>query len=468
MISKSNAPDGKKRSLILAGGGMRLAYQAGTLMALEEAGMNFQHVDATSGGIFNAAMLASGLKPREIAYRWRSLNMKDFVSTRPWKKYLRPLHMEGYMDADNIRDKVFKHLGISIARIRSNDEGTYTFNVCNFAEKSVESIRQDSIEMEHLLAGVSLPMVMPAQKLGETYYTDAVWIKDANLLSATDQGSDEIWLVWAIGNNKDYLPGALNQYVHMIEMSANGGLLEEYRHINHLVKTGSIQEPKFQVIKPTFPLPLDPDLFFGKIDARSLINMGYADAKEMLLKMDPNGVTMDANASKMQFPGDRFNTTMEFEGTIPWSQSSALVTLHLFLRVLAFREGSMKLEFFGSIFFGESGEELCLYNSSLTQGSDSLLGQASVLDNGQEYRLEWEAKIPPSYDILLGLGFKEIMLKVYPEGGSLENMEASTLYQKIGPRIKGIFTTNLRTAKGTPGSIIAKHRLWSKVLSHEI
>ncbi|MEX0882971.1 MAG: patatin-like phospholipase family protein, partial [Cyclobacteriaceae bacterium] len=56
-----------KRSLILAGGGMRVAYQAGVLLALEEAGIEFTHVDGTSGGIFNVAMLASGLKPKEIA-----------------------------------------------------------------------------------------------------------------------------------------------------------------------------------------------------------------------------------------------------------------------------------------------------------------------------------------------------------------------------------------------------------------
>jgi len=51
---------GPQRSLILAGGGMRVAYQAGALRALFEAGLTFAHADGTSGGTMNLAMLFSG------------------------------------------------------------------------------------------------------------------------------------------------------------------------------------------------------------------------------------------------------------------------------------------------------------------------------------------------------------------------------------------------------------------------
>jgi len=71
-----------KRSLILAGGGVRLAYQAGVLQALHESKKEFNHIDGTSGGIFNAAMLASGLGPDEMADRWRKLDIKHFMSAR--------------------------------------------------------------------------------------------------------------------------------------------------------------------------------------------------------------------------------------------------------------------------------------------------------------------------------------------------------------------------------------------------
>ena len=62
--------------MILAGGGVRLAYHAGVLVALEEEGLSFTHVDGTSGGIFGTAMLASGIAPSDAAVRWRNLKLK--------------------------------------------------------------------------------------------------------------------------------------------------------------------------------------------------------------------------------------------------------------------------------------------------------------------------------------------------------------------------------------------------------
>ena len=128
-----------KRSLILAGGGMRLAYQGGVLMAIEEQQLKFDHIDGTSGGIFNAGMLASGLNAYEIAARWRTLNIKKFISYRPLKSYLNPLNMMVYADADGIRDVIFPELGIDIQKINAHKGADTTFNVCNFSDKSVES-----------------------------------------------------------------------------------------------------------------------------------------------------------------------------------------------------------------------------------------------------------------------------------------------------------------------------------------
>ena len=62
-----NAGTMTRRSLILAGGGMRVAYQAGVIKALAEAGIDFDHVDGASGGTINLAMLLSALQFYAIA-----------------------------------------------------------------------------------------------------------------------------------------------------------------------------------------------------------------------------------------------------------------------------------------------------------------------------------------------------------------------------------------------------------------
>ena len=64
----------KKRSLILAGGGLKVAFQAGVLQVwLDEAGLIFDHADGASGGIFNLAMYCQGMTGTQIADNWRNL-----------------------------------------------------------------------------------------------------------------------------------------------------------------------------------------------------------------------------------------------------------------------------------------------------------------------------------------------------------------------------------------------------------
>ena len=51
-----------KRSLILAGGGLKVGFQAGVLQVwLDEAGLTFDHADGASGGCFNLAMYCQGM-----------------------------------------------------------------------------------------------------------------------------------------------------------------------------------------------------------------------------------------------------------------------------------------------------------------------------------------------------------------------------------------------------------------------
>lgn len=77
-----------KRSLVLAGGGMRVAWQTGVVRALSQAGLELQHVDGTSGGIMTAGMMLSGQTPGEMGRRWSSLDVKNFSSLLPLGEYL--------------------------------------------------------------------------------------------------------------------------------------------------------------------------------------------------------------------------------------------------------------------------------------------------------------------------------------------------------------------------------------------
>lgn len=300
---------------------MRVAYQAGVLQALDEAGIRFTHADGTSGGIMNVAMLCSGLSPDEMAARWRSLDVGDFVSFRSVRQYLKGPQMGAMGDADGIRRDVFPHLGIDVPAIQAAEGLEATFNVCNFARKTNEAIPHTAVTLDHLIAGISLPIFMPAVDIDGTTYTDAVWIQDANLLDAVRAGAQELWVVWIIGNTPVYSDGLFEQYVHMIEMSACGALhrdFEQLRAINARIRNGEAvyghTEPiRLHLIKPPTSLPLDPAYFFGSIDGASLVNMGYADARAYLDRMSPEGLPFQPETTHMDTPnlGLRFRETME-------------------------------------------------------------------------------------------------------------------------------------------------------------
>jgi predicted acylesterase/phospholipase RssA len=136
------------------------------------------------------------------------------------------------------------------------------------------AVPHTEIDAELLAAGMSLPIFMPPLRRDGHVWTDAVWVQDANIGEALHRGADEIWLVWCIGNTPYWGNGPLEQYVHMIEMSANGALFAEL--------AAADREFVLHVVKPRYPLPLDPEFFTGRISADTLIAMGYRDAWDYL------------------------------------------------------------------------------------------------------------------------------------------------------------------------------------------
>jgi predicted acylesterase/phospholipase RssA len=300
-LAAGDAPGRPRRALLLAGGGMRVAYQVGVLVALERAGLTFAHADGASGGTMNLGMLMSGLTPAEMCDRWRTLRVLEFVRPPRLLWLLRALPFPALSATSGIRSRVYPHLGIDPARIRAARGIEGTFNVCDYTDKLCVAIPHREVDLDLLVAGVSLPVVSPAVETHGRSYLDAVWIKDVNVAEAVRRGADELWLVWAIGNHGVYRDGMLQQYVHMIEIAANGALFEELAAVAALNATRD-RPIRLHVIRPRFPLPLDPDFLVGRIDAATLIAMGHRDACAYLDSRGPEGVELGPGATRMEDP----------------------------------------------------------------------------------------------------------------------------------------------------------------------
>jgi len=286
---------GPRRSLLLAGGGIRVAYQAGVLLALEEADVRFHHADGTSGGVLNLAMLLSGIAPGEACGRWRALDVRAFASPWPLRRVLRGPPYPALASATGMRERVLPALGVEVERVRTARGIDGTFNVCDFEAKACVAVPHTDADLDVLVAGVSLPVFSPAVERRGRVLLDAVWVKDVNVTEALRRGAQELWLIWCVGDHGVYRYGALQQYVHMIEIAAGSALREELALVRERGAT-------LHVIRPRVPLPLDPDLVFGRVDAATLIAMGYRDAAAYLDEPHSAGVAPDASATRMIDP----------------------------------------------------------------------------------------------------------------------------------------------------------------------
>lgn len=454
---------GIKRSLILAGGGARLAYQAGVIKALEEEGFSFSHFDGTSGGIFNTAMLSSGIEAKDMGTRWRKVNVMHFSSLLPFKSYFSKKTFAAFGDADGMINKVYPTLGIDVAKMNANTSIDATFNVCNFSKKTIEVFSNRNVTLLHLVAGMSLPIFMPAIEINGDWYTDAVWIKDANITEALKRNVKEIWLVWAIGNSHEFLNGTFNQYVHMIEISANGGLLLELELIEKLNSEKSEAEKTIlHVIKPEFPLPLDPDLMFNKINADELINRGYADAKSYLQRKTELGVAPDYKASMMNEPGSVLVFRSLFSGMIDWKNKQTDFSLNINFNFRSVHR-ELVLRAFASVSFENSEYRISAYNNELmiNQTEQSLTFECDFFFEDQIQHLQCNLDLNSQYDLLLGMEFKKARCTI--TRNNLPKPISAILKQNAWIRIKNVAFIHVSSSSGLMGKWKEKFRILSEV-----
>jgi predicted patatin/cPLA2 family phospholipase len=233
-----------KRSLILAGGGLKVAFQAGVLQVwLDEANLRFDHVDAASGGVFNLAMMAQGMTGRQIADNWRNLNPRAGISFDV-SEIVKLGYAESLFTLDNYRKHVFPAWGLNWDRIRASTLEA-TFNVFNFSTKRLEVLEPAQMNEELFVACVSLPMWFPPVRYNGHTYIDSVFITDANIEEAIRRGADELWVIWTVSDKDEWNPGFVANYFQIIETSAVGhyrAILDRIDANNHAIARGEVGE----------------------------------------------------------------------------------------------------------------------------------------------------------------------------------------------------------------------------------
>lgn len=283
------------RSLVLGGGGAKIGWASGALEVLmEEADLTFDHIDATSGSVFNLGMLLSGQPASFVAQAWGELSPWEFVSFHRWHRYLRFWRLPSLLTQEAAVERILPKWGIDLDRIRActhvhGHPVTGTFNVLDFGAKRVRTIPHPEMDLDLFLAVDAVPAVVPPVTRDGRVYVDAMLLKDANLTEAVRRGADEIWLIWTVEDRAEWRGGFWNHLGHVFEICAVGNLkreLDEIDAMNRRVADGTAREGDrhvtVHVVQPEQRVPVDYLYFRNAKQMRPVIQAGREATRRYL------------------------------------------------------------------------------------------------------------------------------------------------------------------------------------------
>jgi len=280
-----------KRALMLAGGGVKIAFQAGVLQVwLDEADIEFDHGDAVSAACFNLAMWSQGMSGGQIADNWRNLDPIIGVDVN-WSQLARLIYAESLFELDAFRHKVFPAWGLDWDEIRASPRES-TFNVYNFSKHELRPVTPPEMTEDFLVAAASLPKWFPPVCI------DAVFNTASNLEEAIRRGADELWVIWTTSQRGEWFDGFVGNFFGIFEATANGGYKQILAHIrrnNEAISRGAQGEfdRHITVRELKAEVPLHYLLNFSKDRAAEAVNRGVEAARAWC---DANGVSYHRTA----------------------------------------------------------------------------------------------------------------------------------------------------------------------------
>lgn len=324
-----------KRSLILAGGGMKVAFQAGVLQVwLDEAGLSFDHADGASGGVFNLAMYAQGMSGTEIADNWRRMRPLSMVKPN-WKSWLRGPYLKSLFLLDHLPSEIFPRWGLDWSLLNKSKIDA-TFNLYNFTNHELVVLKPVELTPEALIACVSLPMWFPPVISDGQHWIDAVYATDANVETAIiDHGADEVWIIWTVDRSGTWRDGLIANYFQIIEAAANSKLdniLLRIQRNNDLFDNGLSSEfgRHVEVKMLEANVPLHYLINFNSDRNRKAVELGVREAREWCKH---NGISLK-EPIPTKYDDDvtvRFSETMR--GSVTFASSPHDLAFHLDITV---------------------------------------------------------------------------------------------------------------------------------------
>ncbi|PJZ85816.1 patatin-like phospholipase family protein [Leptospira harrisiae] len=293
---------GKKKALVLSGGGARGAYQAGVLRYLEEIHWKPDIICGTSVGAINACAIGSGMNSSRLSELWLRLNQKNIMRYSIWNMLKGLFRKKYYPLVETYPLKKFIHENLDFTKLNES-KTKVIISAVNILSSELKFFENPNLQIEHILASSAIPMIFPWQIIdGEPYWDGGVMANTPILPALTNEASEiVVVLLSPVGGMRvmdapktkdEALERLFELYLLGSYRSVEQGL--EYRKTvmkgltpieNFLFGLRTdYKNANISVIAPKQMLGLGSILNFKKDQAELLLNQGYEDAKDFFSK----------------------------------------------------------------------------------------------------------------------------------------------------------------------------------------
>ncbi len=287
--------NGRKRALVLPGGGGRGAYQVGVAKALLEHGIVFDYAFGTSIGGLNATLIAQGDIQR-LEELWCNMRAKDIYHL-PSPNQIGQMvmgHHLGLLDTHPMEELIRKEISLPKLKASRTKFGVCTTDLCSLQTNFIttDDIISSSELVDVLMATCALPMAFPPRQLhGSGLWVDGGLVRNTPMHAALELGADEIYMVLLHPEQINICPVNMFEVLaRCLDIVLDASARKEIQSAelyNRLIAGGNIESAgrKTVAIKVFQPhRPVNTTLLeISPQRSRQFINQGYAEAMEQLL-----------------------------------------------------------------------------------------------------------------------------------------------------------------------------------------
>ncbi|MCB9335835.1 MAG: patatin-like phospholipase family protein [Flavobacteriales bacterium] len=298
----------KKRALVLSGGSIKGAFQAGAVRQVLREGFQPDIVHGISVGSLNGSFIVNETGKRLNHFDWKDIGKalvdfwkdninkpSDLVEKKGFLRLAKELlfnHFNGIISTEPLQALIKRTLSVEHLR-KSLVE--FTAGAVDMITGKLNYFSQlDPALIEGIIASTAIPIMMPISQIGSTPFYDGGLRDVAPLKSVIDKGADEIVIILCQSeelSSKNFNTGKLTHLASRImDIVVNETVnndIAKMQYINELVPDDEMEikngihsgkkKIKYRIIRPSKELIVKIDQF-KKQDIEKMIALGEVTA----------------------------------------------------------------------------------------------------------------------------------------------------------------------------------------------